>query len=154
MTEQQIMISPAGKADLPAIRLLLQELMDAMEDTEGFDLDTSVENCRALLDEPDSYILVARRGDGLLGLIAFTTRRTIMHPDPSGLIDEMVVSAASRGSGLGRMLIRAAMDKCRELGCCELEVSTETSNTNAQAFYKSVGFDDESVLLEMDLDED
>ena len=75
-----------------------------------------------------------------------------MHPGPSGLIDELVVSESSRGRGIGKKLIEAVTEKCRELGCSEVEVSTEQSNTAARQFYKSCGFDGESVLLEMDLE--
>ena len=75
-----------------------------------------------------------------------------MHPLPSGLIDELVVTKESRNSGIGKRLILAAADKRRELGCCEVEVSTEKSNTKARGFYQSCGFDEDAVLLEMDLE--
>jgi GNAT superfamily N-acetyltransferase len=68
------------------------------------------------------------------------------------LIDELVVAKTYRGRGIGKVLIEAATDKCRELGCCEVEVSTEMTNDKARAFYKSCGFKEDSVLLEYDLD--
>jgi hypothetical protein len=37
------------------------------------------------------------------------------------------------------------------LGCCELEVSSLKSNTAARDFYKKCGFEEEALLLEMDL---
>ncbi len=148
----EITITPAAESDLPSIKLLLQELVDAMEYTAGFDVEQSLENCRTLLGEPSNYMLVARDSDEILGFINFTTRKTVMHPGPSGLIDEMVVRESSRGLGVGKQLIRAVADKCREIGCSEVEVSTETSNADARRFYKSCGFDEEAVLLEMELE--
>jgi GNAT superfamily N-acetyltransferase len=75
-----------------------------------------------------------------------------MHPRPSGLIDELVVKETSRGSGIGKQLVQAAISRCRELGCSELEVSTEKSNVKARQFYKTCGFEEDAVLLELDLE--
>ena len=148
-----IRIEPAQEADLPAIRLLLTELMQAMTDTEGFSIDQSVENCRSLIRDPAQYVLVARQGTNILGFINFSTRKTVMHPAPSALIDELVVSKKSRETGIGKQLIQRAIGKSRELGCCEVEVSTEKSNNEARRFYKACGFEEDAVLLEYDLDD-
>lgn len=150
---QNITIDKATETDLSSIRMLLSELTDVMADTEGFDIEESVKNYRILLKDSSNYILIARRESNILGLINFTTRRTIMHPRPSGLIDEVIVSADSRGTGIGEQLISAVIDKCRELGCCEVEVSTEKSNTRARQFYKKCGFSEDAVILELDIEQ-
>lgn len=147
----ETVIRPAIETDLPLIRPLLSELMEAMTDTEGFDIDRSIENCRIMMGDPAQHVLVAVEGTSILGLVNFTTRKTIMHPSPSGLIDELTVSESSRGKGIAKQLIRSANDVCRESGCCELEVSTEKSNTQARRFYESCGFEEDAVLLELDL---
>lgn len=147
----EIRIEPARETDLPSIRSLLTELVEAMTDTEGFNIDQAVENCRSLIRDPAQYVLVAVQGTGILGLINFSMRKTIMHPAPSGLIDELVVSRHARGLGVGTRLVQAAVDRCRDLGCCEVEVSTEKTNARARRFYKRVGFQEDAVLLELDL---
>ena len=95
--------------------------------------------------------LVARCCDSVVGFVNFTTRKTMIHPSESGLIDELIVSREYRGKGVGQRLISAVIDRCRQLGCCELEVSTLMSNERARAFYKKCGFAEEAVLLEIDL---
>ncbi len=147
----EIVAERARETDLGSIGSLLTELMNAMTGTEGFDLNKSVENCRSLIRDPSQYVLVARKGDAVLGFIHFSTRKTVIHPAPSGLIDELVVSRKYRRAGIGKLLMSAAVDKCRELGCCEVEVSTEKSNTRARRFYKSLGFEEDAVLLERQL---
>ncbi len=147
----EIVVERARESDLASIGLLLVELIEAMKDTEGFDLNQSIENCRSLIRDPSQYVLAARKADAVLGFINFSTRKTLMHPAPSGLIDELVVSCKHRSAGIGRLLISAAVDKCRELGCCEVEVSTEKSNSRARRFYKSLGFEEDAVLLEWQL---
>lgn len=145
-------IEAAQDADLPAMRTLLVELLEAVEDTDGLDQRTALDNCRALMDDPAHYVLVARCGAAIVGLVSFGVRRTILHPGPSGLVDELVVARSHRGQGVGKRLLLAAANECRALGCCEVEVSTEMSNVAAREFYQRCGFDRESVLLEMDLD--
>ena len=148
----KIAISPANEFDLPRVKTLLQELIDSMEDTEGFDIEQSLKNYRNLLNDAEYYILTAKDKNELLGLVSFTTRKTLLHPAPCGLIDEMIVSQTVRGKGIGNQLVLAAIEECRKLGCCEIEVSTEKSNSAARRFYKSCGFEEEAVLLEMDLE--
>ena len=150
---KEITVQPATESDLHPIRRLLIELMDAIENTEGFDIEQSVKNCAALLDDPASFILTARDDNEILGFINFTARKTIMHPRPSALIDELVVTEASRGSGIGKRLILATIERCLEMGCCEVEVSTEKSNVRARDFYKSCGFEEDAVLLELDIED-
>jgi GNAT superfamily N-acetyltransferase len=144
-------IREAKESDLPAIRKLMIELIEAVDDKEGFDIDTVSENCRTLLSDADSYILVAETNVSVIGVINFTVRKTLLHPGLSGLIDELVVTKSYRRKGVGKQLIYAAAEKCKQLGCCELEVSTEFTNTNAREFYKSCGFEEIGVLLEKGL---
>ncbi len=150
-SSNEISIEPARGADLPSIRSLLAELLAAMTDTEGLDLERAVASYRALISIPGQYVLVARQSGTALGFISFSTRQTLLHPAPSALIDELVVSRGARGTGVGRQLIEAAISASRELGCCEVEVSTEKSNTGARRFYKACGFEEDAVLLELHL---
>lgn len=139
----------ARESDLPAIRPLIAELMETLEDPSGFDLERAMENCRALLGRPDHALLLAWIEGTACGFVHLTTRQSILHDRPTGLIDELVVAREFRGQGVGRLLIDAAVARCRDLGCCEVEVSTERSNRPAQEFYRKCGFDDEAVLFEL-----
>lgn len=142
----------AKTSDLPQIEILLRDLIDAIENTENMDIENASSNCHQMIDSPNSHILLARLGNEIVGFIHLTTRMSILHNAPSGLIDELVVAKTHRGRGIGRLLIEAAINKCRDLGCCEVEVSTEMTNEKARAFYKSCGFEEDAVLLEYDLD--
>jgi ribosomal protein S18 acetylase RimI-like enzyme len=149
---KDITVELATEADLPSIKPLLLKLMDVMDNTEGFDVEQSFENCIILIKNPAHHMLVAKDKDTVVGFVNFTTRKTIMHPRPSGLIDELIVSRSYRGLGIGKQLLLAAIQKCRELECCEVEVSKEKSNTKAREFYQRCGFEEDAVLLEMGLE--
>lgn len=146
-----ILIREAVESELSAIEGLMAELIAAMYNAECFDMRAVSENCRAFLDDADSHILVAEADGVVIGVINFGIRRTLLHSGASGLIDEFVVSKEHRGRGVGRKLMSAAVDKCRELGCCEVEVSTEITNTRAREFYKSCGFEEMGIFLEKDV---
>ncbi|MBE0431695.1 MAG: GNAT family N-acetyltransferase [Dehalococcoidia bacterium] len=144
-------IREAAQSDLPAIERLLEELIAAMVNAQGIDPATVAGNCRDSLIDGSSHMLVADAGGTLVGFINFATRQAILHRSPSGLVDELVVAESYRGRGIGRQLVLAAVERCRGLGCCELEVSTEKTNTRAREFYRKCGLEERGVLLELDL---
>lgn len=147
------MIIGATEADLASIASLIAELLAAVDTPPNIDLRQAVDNCRALLKEAAHHILVAKQGGVAVGFIHVTMRRTVLHKRASGLIDELVVSRDFRSQGIGKRLLSAAVDTCRKLGCCEVEVSTEMTNVRARDFYKKCGFGEEGVLLEKHFDD-
>ncbi|UCE38119.1 MAG: GNAT family N-acetyltransferase [Thermoplasmata archaeon] len=146
-----IKIRKAKESDLQVIKKLLTELLESMDDTEGIDKDLALENCKDILNETNTHLFVAEIGGIVIGFINFTIRQTLVHPGLSGLIDELVVTRKYREMGVGKKLIEAAAKNCKQLGCCELEVSTEITNEIAQKFYKSLGFTERGVILEKEL---
>ncbi len=146
-----IIIREAKESDLLTIRKLTLELIEAMGNTEGIDIKLIAENCRNLLSEANSHILVAEIEGVVVGFINFTTRKTILHRGLSGLIDELIVAKSYRGKGVGKQLLSSAIEKSRQLGCCEVEVSTEKTNIKAREFYRQCGFTERGVLFEIDL---
>ena len=149
MTE--ILIREARESDLLTIKKLTLELIEAMGNTEGIDIKLIAENCRNLLNEVNSHILVAEIEGVVAGFVNFTTRKTILHRGLSGLIDELTIAKSYRGKGIGRQLLSSAIEKSRQLGCCEVEVSTEKTNAKAREFYRQCGFTERGVLFEIDL---
>lgn len=146
-----IIIREAKESDLLIIGKLTLELIEAMGDTEGINIKLIAENCRSLLSEANSYILVAEIGEVVVGFVNFTTRKTILHRSLSGLVDELIIAKSYRGKGIGRQLLSSAIEKSRQLGCCEVEVSTEKINIKAKEFYGQCGFMERGILFEIDL---
>ena len=146
-----IIIREARESDLLTIRKLTLELIEAMGNTEGIDIKLIAENCRNLLNEVNSHILVAEIEGVVAGFVNFTTRKTILHRGLSGLIDELIVAKSYRGKGVGKQLLSSAIKKSRQLGCCEVEVSTEKTNIKAREFYRQYGFTERGMFFEIDL---
>ncbi len=144
-------IRKATRSDLPAIRRLLAQLVDAMDDTECVDIKITLKTCQRLLNDTRSHFLVATVRETPIGFIHFTIRQTVLHRSPSAMIDELVVTKEYRGKGVGKQLVLATIERCKRLGCCEVEVSTEQTNVKARKFYNKCGFDKTEILFEVDL---
>jgi GNAT superfamily N-acetyltransferase len=117
-TMNGILVREATGSDLPVIGKLLEDLTDAMDNTEGIDIGIALKNCKSLVNDAGSHFLVAAIEGTPVGFINFTIRRTILHRSPSALIDELVVSEEYQGRGVGKQLLLAAIEKCRQLGWC------------------------------------
>jgi len=146
-----IIIREAKTSDLLTIKKLTLELIEAMGNTEGIDIKLITENCQNFLSEANSHILVAEIEGVVVGFLNFMTRKTILHRGLSALIDELIVAKSYRGKGVGKQLLSSAIEKSRQLGCCEVEVSTEKINIKAKEFYGQCGFMERGILFEIDL---
>jgi GNAT superfamily N-acetyltransferase len=146
-----ILIRTPTKSDLLAIGKLLADLTNVLDNTEGIDIRIALKTCERLVSDANSHFLVAATEGIPIGFINFTVRQTILHRSPSAMIDELVVAKEYHGKGIGEQLVLAAIDRCRQLGCCEVEVSTEKTNVKARKFYKKCGFEERGMLLEVDL---
>lgn len=81
----------------------------------------------ASLRDKKSSVLVARDHDAILGFVTV---------DPAGYVDQLAVSPASRGQGVGRALIQSA----RERAGCRLSLAVNAANRGAVDFYRRLGF--------------
>ena len=141
----------ATESDLPVVIDLLAALSASLDKQHDLERQQLIANCLSIIHNPNAFMLLAKEGEQTLGLIVFSTRRTALHPSPSALVDEIIVHQAHQKRGIGSSLLIAAIDRCRQLGCCEVEVSTEKSNDEARAFYLASGFSEDALLFEMDL---
>ena len=146
-----ILIRKARSSDLPAIGKLVGDLVNAMDDTECIDTRIALKTWEHLLKDARSHFLVAATKGTPVGFIHFTVRQTVLHRSPSAMIDELVVTKEYQGKGIGKQLVLATIEKCKQLGCCEVEVSTEKTNVKARNFYQKCGFNKREILFEVDL---
>ncbi|HVL97245.1 MAG TPA: GNAT family N-acetyltransferase [Solirubrobacteraceae bacterium] len=55
-------------------------------------------------------------------------------------LEDLFVAEAARGSGLGRAMVEAAVERARTRGCRRIELDVDDANTPARALYESLGF--------------
>jgi len=146
-----ISVREAKETDLPMIQTLTRELIKTINNTKGIDVQLALDNCKHLIHEPHSYFFVAVMNKTIVGFITVSIRKTLLHQGLSGLINELVVTEKYRGKGIGKQLIFAVIERCKQRGCCEVEVSTNMTNTRAKELYMNCGFEESGLLFEVDL---
>jgi aminoglycoside 6'-N-acetyltransferase I len=105
---------------------------------EVFDHDVQPDWCEDFLSDPRHHLVVARVDDIVVGMASAVD---YLHPDkaPQLWINEVGVSPAHRGQGIGRRLVERLVELARELGCTEAWVLTDAGNAAANRLYASAG---------------
>ncbi|MFE0649706.1 GNAT family N-acetyltransferase [Streptomyces sp. NPDC059534] len=93
----------------------------------------------------ESEVLVAEDGDGrLLGGVTFARGATPwadIAVEGEAEFRMLVVSPEARGRGVGEALVRACVERARDLpGCARLVLSTDVSMVAAHRIYERLGF--------------
>lgn len=131
-------LRPAGPNDLPGLLALYAELNPA---DPPLDAATASDRFAAILAQPGMTIVVAVR-DGMplasctLVIVPNLTRAGA----PYALIENVVTYRTARRQGLGRAVIRHAIDTAWKAECYKVMLLTGRSDTGANDFYASCGF--------------
>jgi ribosomal protein S18 acetylase RimI-like enzyme len=103
----------------------------------------------------DGQVLVADAGGEIAGYVTILNRVQSDDLDDGniefGLVADLLVRNAYRGTGLGRKLMDAAESSAREQGVRWLRISVMADNTAARELYASTGFSEIYVELEKEL---
>lgn len=94
---------------------------------------------------PEDF-LVAEDGGRLLGYIRLARPTPLASNAHVLQIQGFAVAGEARGRGVGRALVRAAVDRARERGARRLTLRVLGHNAPARALYESEGFAVEGVL--------
>ena len=94
---------------------------------------------RRLLADPNTEYLLA--GDPAIGVCQLRFRLSVWTGTDDCCLEDLFVDADVRGSGLGRELVEAALERAREHGCVRIVLDANETNAPALALYRSFGFD-------------
>ncbi len=102
----------------------------------------------AFLAETGHHLLLAWDAGRPVG---FVTAVETVHPDKGRelFLYELGVDEASRGRGIGRALVHAALELARERGCYGAWTATEPDNDGARATYRSTGAVEDQTITEI-----
>jgi ribosomal protein S18 acetylase RimI-like enzyme len=147
---RDITIRPATSTDIPVIGRLGALLVRTHHefDRERFIAATPRTEqgygsfLASQLDERDVIILVAdQRGDTVGYTYASVEGFDYMSlRGPAGVLHDIVVDPAHRGSGIGRMLLDATIAALRERGAPRVVLATAEHNAPAQRLFARAGF--------------
>jgi GNAT superfamily N-acetyltransferase len=89
--------------------------------------------------------LVATLDKKVVGLIGIHRMLTIHRDQPVGRITILVVAEKTRKQGIARMLVEAAEQQLKRLGCGIVEVTSNDRLAAAHAFYRHMGYERTSM---------
>lgn len=143
-----ITLRPAEPRDLAGILALHAEL-----ESDGRTLDTA--SAAALFERirsyPDYHIFVAVSGEAIVGTFALLIMDNLAHQGaPSAVVEDVVVSAAHRGGGIGRQMMHFAMERCKQAGCYKMMLSSNLTRAQAHKFYQDLGFERHGYSFRID----
>lgn len=131
--------------DEPAIFQLFRQLLSNPAVLEyGHDTFHRIMN-----DENFGTILVAEKGDHILGLITLSYPWAVRCGGIYSCVEEFVVSEKFRGQGIGGQLIQAAIKEATLRGCYEIQINNPTKI--GYPIYLEHGFEDTGKHLKMSL---
>jgi PhnO protein len=134
--EEGYTIRQAVESDAVSVKCLLEEL-----EGRAFYQDIFSRIYTEYLEAPLTLIFVATQEEGeIIGFISCKGQSLLHHEGLVFEIQELVVTAAHQGKGLGRKLVAALKPDLEKLGAISLEVTSNKRRKEAHAFYQSVGF--------------
>jgi GNAT superfamily N-acetyltransferase len=140
-TAQGFRIRPGRRGDADTIAALLQELGY----TEGADTTT----VNWVISHPEMEIMVAAGpGDKPVGMATLSHRPQLRMRGRIATIDELIVTKAWRGKGVGRALLMRVVDRAKVLGAKRLELVTHEPRAElSRAFYEKCGFTEGDAVV-------
>lgn len=134
-------ISHAEPGDVGDLADLMEELDRFYGVTEiGPRIERESQIRRVLFGvRPAAYTLLARDGEELVGMAAYSFLWPAAGVTTSLFLKELYVRQNRQRHGVGRRLIEVLCEVAAAQGCSRVEWQTEVDNAAAQAFYKALG---------------
>jgi GNAT superfamily N-acetyltransferase len=137
----EVLIRQARADDIPRIVELFVHgsLVDGKEDPADL---APYRAALAEIVQGGGQVLVAELGDDVVGVCQLIVFRHLQ--SKGGLcaeVESVHVHPERRGSGIGRVLMEAAITRARELGCYRVQLTSNKTRHAAHRFYAALGFE-------------
>lgn len=130
----------AVKADIPAILKLYSQ----PEIDKGATLSPAAAEklFEKITGYPDYCHYVAETEKGIIGTFALLIMDNLGHMGaPSAIVEDVAVAPEHQGLGVGKRMMKYALDKSAEKNCYKLTLSSNLKRKSAHKFYESLGFE-------------
>lgn len=95
----------------------------------------------AIVAQGGNEILIAEIEGEVVGCLQLTVIPGLSRMGMSrGQLEGVRVSSKHRGQRIGELLVAAATDRARELGCKIIQLTTDKTRVDAHRFYERLGF--------------
>jgi GNAT superfamily N-acetyltransferase len=152
MSHADLCIRPASSADLAAVLALYAQ--PALDNGKILPLPDAEALFHRFSTYPDYTLYVVIAGETIVGTFALLVMDNLGHLGaPSGVVEDVVVAPDQQGNGVGKAMMRFAVDRCREKGCYKLMLSSNLKRARAHAFYEQIGFTRHGYSFRVDIPE-
>ena len=135
---QQLSITGVTASDLPELLPMMRGYCDFYRVDPSDERLLALSN--ALIDHPDEGVQLIARGDGTpLGFATIYWTWQTLYAARVGVLNDLYVESAARGTGTGRALIERGLQLCRDRGAEKLVWETAPDNATAQRLYDGIG---------------
>ncbi len=93
---------------------------------------------RALDPHEPVFLVLARRGEAVVGFATFVLHRSTWAKTHYLYLEDLFVGEAARGTGAGRALVEHVVETGRQNGCERVYWVTQTGNAAARSVYDKV----------------
>lgn len=101
---------------------------------------------------PDYKVFVAEYKQQLVGTFAILIMENMAHQGtPSAVIEDVGVLPAVQGKGIGKLMMKYALNYAKEKGCYKMSLSSNHKREKAHQFYESLGFQKHGFSFLMNL---
>ena len=104
-----------------------------------------------VLNNPESYCLIAEDNDKAIGYLVASSKETSYRKSRCAELQNMGVSPDYRSQGIGSILVQKCLEWAKTKGYQKMYVSAYFGNKDAIKFYKKNGFLEIDLGLEVDL---
>lgn len=130
-------VTPAAPSELREPLRLLEEWLRNTEPVP----DEFTEKLRRSVEVGDIELLSARLDGHTAGVLLLAFRPNVSLGGLFASIEDLYVRPESRGRGVGKALLKAADERCRERGVYYVEAQVEENE--AETFYAAFGYESE-----------
>jgi GNAT superfamily N-acetyltransferase len=133
------MIRPARPQDVPAIHRLIRELADYEKSLDQVTATQEDLHRSLFADQPAVFAHVAEQDGTVVGFALWFLNYSTWLGEHGIYLEDLYVTPAVRGSGLGRALLAELARICVQRGYTRLEWLVLDWNEPARGFYRSLG---------------
>ncbi|NRB42995.1 MAG: GNAT family N-acetyltransferase [Pseudomonadales bacterium] len=139
-------IEVAVRSDIPLLCDLLTSLFTQEAEFQP-DLDAQIRGLTSVIENDDmGDILVVRDNNNIIAMVNILYTVSTALGARVGILEDMVVSSAGRGSGIGSKLLESALEFAKDKGCQRITLLTDHDNEGAHRSYQKPGFSRASMV--------
>lgn len=136
----KIIIRQASMNDVPQMCGLLTDLFSIEADFTP-DIEKQERGLRLLLEDVTrSLVLVAVKGDEVIGMCSVQTLISTSEGSPVGLVEDVIVRSDFRERGIGTDMLSKIFEWCENRGMTRVQLLADRDNSEALDFYASRGW--------------